>query len=95
MGSRHLSPNTRVAFRGAYLADRIDRGMDVEVATLMGAPVALDADGNEMTDEPAKKAQQTIVEFMIERRRLPKRDRPTLELPPFDDDDESAKPKAK
>lgn len=72
-----------------YLADRIDRGMDIEVATLLDASSETESSANDGENVDAKVvAQRQIVEAMNSRRRLLRADKPVLSLPPIPDDEE-------
>ncbi len=71
-----------------YLADRIDRGMDIEVATLIEEAVAQPDDQAAGALDLATAAQRQIAEAMNTRRRLARSDQPILALPPVADDEE-------
>lgn len=77
-----------------YLADRIDRGMDVEVATLAeGSPTAQSSDGAGGEVDHSAVALKQIAQAMNQRRRLSRSEQPILALPPVVDDDDAEKGK--
>ena len=75
-----------------YLADRIDRGMDVEVATLLDETASAQS-ADENAGDSAGAAQKQIAQAMKTRRRLLRSDQPILSLPPILDEGESDKAK--
>jgi hypothetical protein len=72
------------------LANRIDRGMDIEVATLLGeATTSVENSTSDMNSIAA--AQQQIVEAMRTRKLRSRSDQPILSLPSLADEEEPDK----
>ena len=74
-----------------YLADRIDRGMDIQVATLLEEKSDAKASDDSGNVDANIAAQRKILEAMNTPKRLLRPDQPILALPPIVDDDETDK----